>query len=391
MYHIQTLNAISNVIFEELDANYVVSDTQAAPDAILVRSAYMHEMELEDSLLSIARAGAGVNNIPLDRCSEKGICVFNTPGANANAVSELVIAGILLASRDVIAGVNWAETLKGQGAQVEKLVEKGKGQFAGPEIKGKTLGVIGLGAIGAKVANAADALGMRVIGYDPLISVEHAWALSRTVARAQTMEEVFEKSDYITLHVPLTDKTRALVGARMLELCREGVRVLNFARAALVDTNAMLAALASGRVARYVTDFPTDDMLRQKNVICIPHLGASTPESEDNCARMAAAQTRDYLECGAIRNSVNLPEVPLGPISKPRLCAIHQNIPNVLGSITSAVASYNINISDLINRSRGAMAVSVLDLDDVPEAVAAALVEKIEGLTGMIRVRLLGA
>lgn len=390
MYNVKTLNAISDVIYEELGANYAVSDGHGAPDAILVRSASMHETELGDSLLCIARAGAGVNNIPLERCSEKGICVFNTPGANANAVSELVIAGLLLASRDVAAGVNWAATLKGQGAQVEKLVEKGKGQFVGPEIRGKTLGVIGLGAIGAKVANAADALGMRVIGYDPLISVEHAWALSRTVARAATMEEVFEKCDFISLHVPLTDNTRGLVNAKMLELCRNGVRVLNFARAGLADTNAMLAALACGRVARYVTDFPTDEMLGQKNVICIPHLGASTPESEDNCARMAAAQTRDYLECGAIRNSVNLPEVVLGPVSKPRLCAIHRNIPNALGSITSAVASYGINISDLVNRSRGAMAVSVLDLDDVPEAAAAALTEKMKGLAGMIRVRLLG-
>lgn len=389
MYNVKTLNAISDVIYEELNENYTVSDNHAAPDAILVRSASMLEMEFDDTLLSIARAGAGVNNIPLDRCSEKGICVFNTPGANANGVCELVIAGLLLSSRDVVAGVNWAATLKGQGAQVEKLVEKGKNQFVGPEIKGKTLGVIGLGAIGAKVANAADALGMRVIGYDPLISIEHAWALSRTVARAATMEEVFEKSDYISLHIPLTDKTRGIVGAKMLELCKDGVRVLNFARAGLVDTNSMLSALAAGRVASYVTDFPTDDMLGQKNVICIPHLGASTPESEDNCARMAAAQTRDYLECGAIRNSVNLPEVPLGPLTKPRLCVIHQNIPNVLSSITSTVASYNINISDLINRSRGAMAVSVLDLDDIPEAVVPALKEKVETLNGIIRVRLL--
>lgn len=391
MYHIKTLNAISDVIDQELGTNYAVSDTQAAPDAILVRSASMHDMELDDSLLCIARAGAGVNNIPLERCSEKGICVFNTPGANANAVSELVVAGMLLASRNVVAGVNWATTLKSQGAQVEKLVEKGKNQFAGPEIRGKTLGVIGLGAIGARVANAADALGMHVVGYDPLISVEHAWTLSRSVARAATMEEIFETCDYISLHVPLTDKTRDLVNARMLALCKDGVRVLNFARAGLTDTNAMLAALACGRVACYVTDFPTDDMLGQKNVICIPHLGASTPESEENCARMAAAQLRDYLECGAIRNSVNLPEVALGPVGKPRLCVIHRNIPNVLGSITSAVASYNINISDLVNRSRGAMAVSVLDLDEVPQAVTASLVERIKGLSGMIRVRLLGA
>ena len=390
MYRIKTLNAISNVIREVLDGRYEIDGGGDQPQAILVRSASMHEMDLPDSLLSVARAGAGVNNIPVERCTEKGVCVFNTPGANANAVSELVVAGLLLASRDVLAGAQWALSLRGEGEQVEKQVEKGKGRFAGPEIRGKTLGVIGLGAIGAKVANAADALGMRVLGYDPLISVEHAWTLSRTVARAGSVEQIFQQCDYISLHVPLVDATRRLVDGRLLAMARPGVRLLNFARAGLVDTPALLAALAEGRVARYVTDFPTDELLGVENVLCIPHLGASTPESEENCARMAAEQTRDYLECGAIRNSVNLPDVALAPLSKPRLCVIHRNVPNALGAITSAVASYGINISDLINRSRGGTAVSVLDLDEVPDGAVDTLPRRIAELNGTIRVRLLG-
>jgi D-3-phosphoglycerate dehydrogenase len=390
MYRIKTLNAISNVIREVLDGRYEIDGGGDQPQAILVRSASMHEMDLPDSLLSVARAGAGVNNIPVERCTEKGVCVFNTPGANANAVSELVVAGLLLASRDVLAGAQWVLSLRGEGEQVEKQVEKGKGRFAGPEIRGKTLGVIGLGAIGAKVANAADALGMRVLGYDPLISVEHAWTLSRTVARAGSVEQIFQQCDYISLHVPLVDATRRLVDGRLLAMARPGVRLLNFARAGLVDTPALLAALAEGRVARYVTDFPTDELLGVENVLCIPHLGASTPESEENCARMAAEQTRDYLECGAIRNSVNLPDVALAPLSKPRLCVIHRNVPNALGAITSAVASYGINISDLINRSRGGTAVSVLDLDEVPDGAVDTLPRRIAELNGTIRVRLLG-
>lgn len=281
MFKIKTLNAISDVIYDQLDSNYIVGNDEENPDAVLVRSASMLEMDMPKELLSIARAGAGVNNIPLDKCSAKGICVFNTPGANANAVAELVIAGMLLSSRDVVGGIGWAKTLKGEGAQVGKLVEKGKAQFTGPELRGKTLGIIGLGAIGTLVANAATAMGMRVVGFDPQISVEHAWALSRSVGHANTIEEVLATSDYLTLHVPLNDKTRSMLAAASLAICKKGIRVLNFSRAELVDANSMLAAIASGQVAGYVTDFPTEEMLCQKNIICIPHLGASTPASPD--------------------------------------------------------------------------------------------------------------
>ena len=389
-YTIKTLNAISPAIYTQLGDHYRVSDDAAAPDAILVRSASMHETPIPQSVLSIARAGAGTNNIPVDACSEAGICVFNTPGANANAVAEMVLCGMLLSCRNVVGGVEWARTLKGQGDAVEKAVEKGKKAFVGPELRGKTLGVIGLGAIGVLVANAAISLGMTVIGYDPMISVEHAWTLSRDIRRETSLDALISACDFITIHVPLSDKTRGMIGVRALSLCRKGVRIMNFARGGLVDEDALLSALGDGRVAAYVTDFPSDALLGVEGVICIPHLGASTPESEENCAVMAAAQTRDFLEHGIIRNSVNLPAVDVAPASKPRLLCIHENVPNVLGSITSAVASFGLNISDLVNRSRGTMAVSVVDIDEVPQDARAALVEKAEAINGMKRVRLLG-
>lgn len=388
MYKILTLNAISDVIYAQLGEGYAVSAGETQPDAVFVRSASMHDMELPATLLSIARAGAGVNNIPIDRCSQAGVCVFNTPGANANAVCELTLAGLLLAGRDVIGGVQWAQTLKGQGDAVEKLVEKGKGRFAGPELLGKRLGVVGLGAIGVRVANAAAALGMEVVGYDPSITVDHAWMLSQHIGRAKSLEELLETCDYVTLHLPLTDATRGMIGEAALARARQGLRLLNFSRAGLVDGEALRAAIERGAIARYVVDFPTDDMLGVPGVLCIPHLGASTPESEDNCAAMAARQTRDYLETGAIRNSVNLPEVALPPVSKPRLCLIHRNIPNVLGAITAAVSAQSLNISDLWNRSRGAMAYSALDLDAMP-ADPAALEQALRGVEGMLRVRML--
>ena len=351
----------------------------------------MHEMELPESLLAIARAGAGTNNIPIDECTRRGIAVFNTPGANANAVAELVICGLMLGGRNVSGGIQWAQTLKGQGDAVPKLVEKGKGQFAGPEVRGKTLGVIGLGAIGALVANAAaQGLQMNVLGYDPFISVESAWSLSRAVRHCASMDEIFANADYITVHVPLNDGTRGLIGPANLAKMKDGVHLLNFSRAELADADALSAALESGKVASYVTDFPTEAVLGMKNAVVIPHLGASTPESEENCARMAARELREYLENGQIRNSVNLPAVDVAPASKPRLLCIHENVPNVLGSITSAVASFGLNISDLVNRSRGAMAVSVVDIDEVPQDARAALVEKAEAINGMKRVRLLG-
>ncbi len=389
-YAIKTLNAISPAIYTQLGENYRVSDDASSPDAILVRSASMHETPVPDSVQCIARAGAGYNNIPVEVCSEKGVCVFNTPGANANAVCEMVLAGMLLSCRDIVGGIEWARTLKGQGAAVEKAVEKGKKAFVGPELRGKTLGVIGLGAIGVLVANAAVALGMDVVGYDPMISVEHAWKLSRDIRRENTLDALISTCDFLTLHVPLTEKTRGMIGTRALSLCRKGVRIMNFARGGLVDEDALLAALGDGRVARYVTDFPTDAMLGLEGVIAIPHLGASTPESEENCAVMAAAQTRDFLESGIIRNSVNLPAVDVAPATKPRLLCIHENIPNVLGSITSAVASFGLNISDLVNRSREALAVSVVDIDEVPAAKRGELVARVSEINGMKRVRLLG-
>ena len=389
-YSIKTLNAISPAIYTQLSDRYRVSDDAAHPHAILVRSASMHEMELDPSVLCIARAGAGYNNIPVDKCSEAGVCVFNTPGANANAVAEMVLAGMLLSCRDIVGGIEWVRTLKGKGAEVEKAVEKGKKAFVGPELRGKTLGVIGLGAIGVLVANAATALGMNVVGYDPMISVEHAWKLSRDIRRENSLDALFSACDFVTVHVPLSDKTRGMIGRRALSLCRKGVRIMNFARGGLVDEEALIAALGDGRVACYVTDFPSDALIGLPGVIAIPHLGASTPESEENCAVMAAAQTRDFLESGIIRNSVNLPAVDVAPAVKPRLLCIHENVPNVLGSITSAVASFGLNISDLVNRSRGAMAVSVVDIDEVPQDAREALVGKAKAIAGMKRVRLLG-
>ncbi|MBQ9291549.1 MAG: 3-phosphoglycerate dehydrogenase [Clostridia bacterium] len=388
-YNIKTLNSISPAIYSELRDNYHVSDSFDSPDAIRVRSASMHDMTIPGSVQCIARAGAGTNNIPIDVCSEAGICVFNTPGANANAVCELVIAAMLLSCRNIIGGIAWEKTQIGQGDNLEMVGEKGKSQFVGPELRGKTLGVIGLGAIGVLVSNAAVALGMNVIGYDPMISVEHAWKLSRKVRHENSLDALFSESDFLTVHVPLNDKTRGMIGSRAFSLCKKGVRIMNFARGGLVDEASLITALGDERVACYVTDFGSETLLKTEGVICLPHLGASTPESEENCAVMAAAQTRDYLESGIIRNSVNLPAVDLAPLSKPRLVCIHSNIPNVLSSITTAVSGFSLNISDLVNRSRGNMAVSVLDIDDLPESDAASLIEKVSAIDGMKRVRLL--
>ncbi len=389
-YRIQTLNAISPAIYGELSDAYRVSDGETAPDAILVRSCDMHGMALPESLLAVARAGAGTNNIPIDRCSEAGICVFNTPGANANAVCELVICGMLLSCRNVVGGIAWEQTLAGHGDAIEAEVEKGKKAFVGPELRGKTLGVIGLGAIGVLVANAAVALGMNVIGYDPMISVDHAWRLSRSVRHENSLDALFSECDFLTVHVPLNDKTRGMIGKRAFSLCRKGIRIMNFARGGLVDEEALLTALGDGTVSCYVTDFGSDRLLGKEGVFCLPHLGASTPESEENCAIMAAAQLRNYLEHGEIRNSVNLPAMELSKTSKPRLLCIHENVPNLLSSITAAVAGFGLNISDLVNRSRGALAVSALDLDDVPQAQRPALLAAVAAIPGMKRVRLIG-
>ena len=389
MYQIQTLNAISDIIYSQLPAErYAVSKECDAPDGVLVRSAAMHEMEFKDNLLAIARAGAGVNNIPIDRCSKAGICVFNTPGANANAVAELVMAGLLLSSRNVVGGIEWAKGLQGQEG-VAKLVEKGKSQFVGPELRGKTLGVIGLGAIGAIVANAASrGFGMRVVGYDPFISVESAWSLSTTVHRAGSADEVLQQADYITWHIPLTDQTRGSINAETIAKLKDGVRLLNFSRAELINFDDMKAALASGKVAQYVTDFPTEQMLGVEHVLCIPHLGASTPESEENCAAMASAQLRDYLETGSIHNSVNLPELPLGAPEGYRVFVIHENVPNMVTRITGAISAEGINIETVINKSRKSMAVTVMETHVQPSAHA---IETLSALDGVNRVRVFGA
>ena len=391
MYRIKTLNKISPAGLSVLDqTRYTISTDVENEDGILVRSADMHDYAFPDALRAVARAGAGTNNIPIDRCSEAGIVVFNTPGANANAVKELAVCALLLASRKISDGVAWVKEQAAAGADVEQAVEKGKSQFVGPELSGKMLGVIGLGAIGVQVANIATKLGMTVFGYDPFLSVDGALSLSRLVHRAMDLETIYKNCDYITLHVPQTPETKGMFNEDAFHMMKGGVRILNLARGTLVNDDDMLAALDSGKVACYVTDFPNGKILRGKNVVAIPHLGASTPESEENCAVMAAAQTRDFLESGIIRNSVNLPAVDVAPVSKPRQFCIHENVPNVLGSITSAVAGFGLNISDLVNRSRGSIAVSVVDLDEAPSEKREALTQAVKTIAGMKRVRLLG-
>ena len=390
MFKIQTLNAISDIIHTQLSADqYTVSKDEPVPDAILVRSAAMHDMEFGDNLMAIGRAGAGVNNIPVDKCASQGIVVFNTPGANANAVAELVIAGLLMSGRNIAGGIDWAKTLKGQGAEVGKLVEKGKSQFVGPEMRGKTLGVIGLGAIGAIVANAASrGLGMNVVGYDPFISVESAWSLSTTIHRAKSTDEVLAQADYITFHVPLNDQTRGTINAEMIAKMKDGAGILNFSRGELADTAAVKEALASGKLSSYVTDFPSDEMLGVDHVVCIPHLGASTPESEENCASMAAAEIRDYLQYGSIHNSVNYPELQLGAPDAARVLVLHENIPNMISNITAAAAKEGINIENLQNKSRKDKAVTVMEMAELPSKDALDNLSKIEGI---IRIRTFNA
>ncbi len=359
MYKIKTLNQISPVGLLRLPAeSFAVDTSEADPHAVLVRSADMHSAPLGDDLLCIARAGAGVNNIPIDACSEKGIVVFNTPGANANAVKELVLCSLFLSSRNICGGINWTRNLTGD---ISAQVEKGKSQFVGPEIAGKTLGIVGIGAIGGLVANDALALGMEVLGYDPYISVDAAWGLSRNVRRAYNISQLFAESDYITLHVPLNEETKRDY-ADMLKQVKNGVRIINLARGGLVNTDELLAALDSGKVSCYVTDFPDEKMLRHERVIPIPHLGSSTPESEDNCARMAVDQVSDYLLHGNIKNSVNFPNVDLPPINGCRLCILHKNVPNVLKDITSVMGDAGINIENMINKSYKTQAYTILDL-----------------------------
>jgi len=385
MYNILTLNKIAAIGTNRLGDNYTIGDAVENPDAVLVRSASMHDMEMPESLLAIARAGAGTNNIPVDKCAEEGIVVFNTPGANANAVKELVIAGLFMASRDITGGIDWAKGLKGKGAEVGKLVEKGKSQFVGPEIMGKKLGVIGLGAIGILVANTAVALGMDVYGYDPFLSVDAAWKLNKDIVHAASTEEIFKECDYITVHIPLNDKTKHTINADTLAIMKDGVRILNYSRDGLVDSTALLAAIKSGKVAKYVTDFATDDILCEENVICMPHLGASTPESEDNCAVMAADEIKDYLENGNIVNSVNFPNLKMARSTDTRICVLHYNKPNVIATITSTLAAQGANIENMESKSRGDYGYMVIDVvGSNPGAVKAT-----EELEDVIRVRVI--
>lgn len=385
MYKIQTLNAISPIVHEALSADmYTVSPEEPTPDAILVRSAAMHDMELPASLLAIARAGAGTNNIPIDKCSEKGIVVFNTPGANANAVAELVMAGLLMASRDIAGGISWVKENKDE-KDLGKLAEKKKSQFVGPELRDKKLAVIGLGAIGALVANAAaNGFGMNVSGYDPYISVAHAWALSRAIHRADAMEDALKDADYITIHIPLTDSTKGMINEAFLNGLKPGARLLNFSRGELANVDAVKAAIASGQLAAYVTDFANPDLADTPHVVCLPHLGASTPESEERCAEMAAAELRDYLERGVIRNSVNMPEIALGIPEGSRVLVIHKNVPGTVSSISSLIAGRGINIQNMLNKSRGDNAVTVLELAQNPDDTLLAALAK---LKDVVRVR----
>ena len=384
--NIQLLNKIAAVGTDVFDKNkYTLADQVENPDAIMVRSAVMHDMAFGDNLKAIARAGAGVNNIPVDACSEQGIVVFNTPGANANGVKELAIAALLLASRDIVGGINWANSLEGQD-DVAKKVEKGKSAYAGIEIEGKTLGIIGLGAIGRMVANVAKSLGMNVIGYDPYLTVDAAWNLSRAVHKAASYDEVFQNCDFISVHVPATKETKGMLCAENFAKMKDGVRILNLSRADLLNAADLKEAIANGKVACYVTDFPTEETINTKGIIAIPHLGASTEEAEDNCAKMAAMELVDFLENGNITNSVNMPTVTMPRGGDARICVIHKNIPNMLTQISSVISTNGNNIENLQSVSKKDYAYSIYDVEG---AIPAAEIEKIEAIDGVIRVRVI--
>ena len=382
---IKLLNKIASVGTDVFSKSYTIGEDVVGAEAIMVRSAAMHEMTFEPELLAIARCGAGVNNIPVDRCAEEGIVVFNTPGANANGVKELAILALILASRDVVGGIEWAKTLVGS-EDVAKAVEKGKGAYVGCELLGKTLGVIGLGAIGGMVANAGVNLGMSVLGCDPFLSVAGAWNLSRAVNRAATFDDVYANADYITLHVPATKDTKKMINRETIAKMKDGVRIVNLARADLVDADAVKEALASGKIASYVTDFPTEETVGVKGIVAIPHLGASTMESEDNCAVMAAEELIDYLECGNIRNSVNYPAVSIPHNGAARITVLHKNVPSILTNVTGYVSEHGINIANLSNGSKGDYAYTILELDS---AAPAGTEEALLKIDGVIRVRIL--
>ncbi len=385
MKKIKLLNKIAKVGTDVFGADYEISESVEAPDAIMVRSAVMHDMPLGDGLLAIARAGAGVNNIPLEKCAERGIVVFNTPGANANGVKELAVLALLLASRDVVGGIEWVKSIA-DDPDIAKTVEKGKSKFAGCEILGKTLGVIGLGAIGGLVANTAKNLGMRVAGCDPFLTVKAAWSLSSSVHNAKNYDEIYETADYITLHVPSTKDTKGMINKDTIAKMKDGVRIINLARADLVNSEDIKAALESGKVAAYVTDFPTPETVGLKNTVNIPHLGASTEESEDNCAVMAAEQLDEFLATGNIRNSVNYPSVSIPHTGRSRICLSHKNIANTLSQITAIVSGAGINIENLSNGSKCDYAYTIVEMDD---EVPAEIIPALEAIEGMIRVRVI--
>lgn len=382
MMKILKLNAISPVA-DEAFRGYDYSDKAENPEGIILRSFQMHDYPLGDALLAVARAGAGVNNIPIDKCTEKGVVVFNTPGANANAVKELVLCELFLGGRKIVDGANWAQTLKGQEG-ISKLVEKGKGKFVGQEVLGKTLGVVGLGAIGAMVANAALALGMEVIGYDPFLSVKNAWMIDRRVGFTTDLDALMKASDFITVHVPLTPDTKGMFRKETIEKCRDGVVIINNSRGELVVSADIAEAVARGKVSRYITDFPDETLLGKENILCVPHLGASTPEAEDNCALMAAKQLTDYLENGNITNSVNYPAVSMPRSSAARVCIHHKNVKEILSKILAIISAQGINVAHMQDQSKGEYAYLILELDDVPDEACLSSLKKVEGV---IRVR----
>ena len=378
------LNAISPVADKAFDG-YEYSDSVENPEGIILRSFAMHDYPLGDELLAVARAGAGVNNIPIDKCTEKGIVVFNTPGANANAVKELVLCELFLGGRKIVEGANWAQSLKGE-ENISKLVEKGKGKFVGQEVSGKTLGVIGLGAIGAMVANDALRLGMSVVGYDPFISVKSAWMIDRRVRFTDDLNTIFTDCDYITVHVPLTLNTKGMFNRESLASCKDGVVIINNSRGDLVVSADMVEAVASGKVSRYITDFPDETLLEKENILCVPHLGASTPEAEDNCALMAANELTDYLENGNIVNSVNYPAVSLPRSTAARVCIHHKNVKEILSKILAIISSQGINVARMQDESKGEYAYLILDLDEVPSASS---IDLLRGVKDVLRVRLI--
>lgn len=384
MKNILTLNEISEVINEVFNEDYKVGKNVDAPIGILLRSFKMHDYALPESVIAIGRAGAGTNNIPVDEYAKQGVVVFNTPGANANAVKELVVAALLLGGRKITAASDWVKTLKGKGDEVMKLVEKGKSNFVGHEITGKTLGIIGLGAIGAQVANAAVGLGMEVIGYDPYLSVENALLLSRQVKRVKTLEEIKEKSDFVTIHIPLLADNKGFINDEFISGMKDGAVLINLARGELVDTKAVLNAISSGKLERYITDFPNDELIGVDNVVCLPHLGASTPEAEDNCALMASKQLIDYIENGNIINSVNYPACSSARCTPYRITVLHKNQQNMIAQISSILAQDNINIENFVNKSKGENAYTILDIEKRADEN---VLKKISDIDGVVRVR----